>query len=181
MADIFVFGRLAGERSAELALSKNKRGPSAALRKRIEALEKIIENTLCRGTKEPIRPAALRAEIEDIAFRYIGFGRDEAGLRSALDRLAQLRLDKLPRVRPSSRSRVFNYDLIEIFELKNLIDVALAVASAGLERTETRGCHNRLDYLDQDDQNWLNHVLVSLEDMKFKVDKSPVEMDKDGN
>jgi len=65
---------------------------------------------------------------------------------------------------------------VEIFELGNLVDVAQVVARAALERTETRGCHNRLDYPDQDDQNWLNHVMVSLEGTRINIEKSPIEM-----
>ena len=40
-----------------------------------------------------------------------------------------------------------DYDLVEILELANLLDVGEAIARAALCRTETRGCHNRLDHL----------------------------------
>lgn len=180
MTDIFVFGRVAGERAAALACSRSRKGVTAGLRRQVAELEKRIENTLCRKPKAPLRTAALRAEVEDIMFRYVGFGREEKGLRTALECLAQLKADKLPRAVPSSRSRVFNYDLVEIFEVANLIDVGQAMATAALERTETRGCHNRLDFPDQDDQEWLCHVLVSMEGDRLRVDRSPVNMNADG-
>jgi len=179
MTDIFVFGRLAGERAALLAQRTVRKEPSDGLRKRVAALDKGIEEVFRRDPKEPIRPISLRAEIEDVMFRYVGFGRDEKGLLTAIERLAELREEKLPRTKPSSRSRVFNYDLVEVFELANLLDMGQAVARAALERTETRGCHNRLDYPDQDDQNWLIHILVSRQGDRLAVDKSPVVMSAD--
>lgn len=180
MTDIFVFGRVAGERAAALAHSKSRRGATAELGKRIGELEKKIENLFSRNPKVSIKIADLRSEVEDIMFRYVGFGREEKGLRTALDRLAEMKADKLPRALPSSSSRVYNYGLIEIFEVANLIDVGQALASAALERTETRGCHNRLDFPRQDDQKWLCHVLVRLEGDRMRVERCPVNMNPDG-
>jgi succinate dehydrogenase/fumarate reductase flavoprotein subunit len=176
MSDIFVFGRLAGERAAVLAQKTPRTAPSAGVRKKLAELDRRIEEVFYREPKAPIRPAGLRAEIEEIMFRCVGFGRDEKGLLRAIERLAEMKEEALPRTKPSSRSRIFNYDLVEIFELANLLDIGQAVARAALERTETRGCHNRLDYPDQDDQNWLVHILVSRQGDRLVVDKSPVVM-----
>lgn len=175
MTDIFVFGRQAGERAAVLACERQQKGPTRELLKKIADLEKMIENILFREPKNPIRVTALRAEVEDIMFKYVGFAREAKGLQAAMDRLAQLKAEKLPRVTPSSQSRNFNSSWVQILELGNLIDVGQAVARAALERTETRGCHNRLDFPEQDDERWLCHVLVRMEGDEFKVNRIPIE------
>jgi succinate dehydrogenase/fumarate reductase flavoprotein subunit len=60
--------------------------------------------------------------------------------------------------------------------LRNLLEIGRVIARAALERTETRGCHNRTDYPDQDDSQWLTHILISMHEGKLQVEKSPVVM-----
>lgn len=174
MTDIFVFGKIAGERAAELAREIPSPEPSPAMEARAAEEVSRLERTLSSEPPEPIRPAALRAEIESIMSTNVGFGRDHAGLERAIDRLAQMREEKLPRVATTSSSHVMDYDLIETLELANLLDVGQAIARAALHRTETRGCHNRLDHLVQKDDEWLVHLLVRREGETWRVDRSPV-------
>ena len=58
------------------------------------------------------------------------------------------------------KSNVFNTDLQQALELRNLLDVAETVAEASLERRESRGAHQRLDYTERDDENFLKHSLA---------------------
>ena len=174
MTDIFVFGKIAGERAAELVRELPNQMPSPAMQARATEEVRRVEQTLASAPCEPIRPATLRAEIESIMTTNVGFGRDQTGLQHALDRLAQMREEELPRVSTTSPSRVMDYDLIETLELANLIDVGQAIAQAALHRTETRGCHNRLDHMVQKDEEWLVHLLVRREGEAWRVDRSPV-------
>ena len=47
-----------------------------------------------------------------------------------------------------------------IAELRNLLDVAESVAGASLERRESRGAHQRLDFTERDDENFLKHSMA---------------------
>ena len=177
MTDIFVFGRIAGEQAAAIGCGAPRKAMSAGLQEQVAELQKSVEEAFERRPREALRTATLRAEIESIMFRFVGFGRQEAGLAEAIMRLDELEHDYLPRTAPLSRSRFYNYDLVEIFELRNLIDIGRVIARAALERTETRGCHNRSDYPDRDDSRWLKHVLVSMDKETLRVEKSPVITD----
>ena len=179
MTDIFVFGRLAGRQAAEEALSLGRQSPSPGLIAKAAELGKKVHGAATREPDRPLKPAALRMRIEELMFTRVGFGRDEAGLSSALEELARLKAEELPRVRPASRTRTYNYDLIEILELENLLDMGQAIALAALTRTEARGCHNRLDHPTQDDENWLNHVLIRLDGDRLTVDREPVRMGRE--
>ncbi|HEV7801051.1 MAG TPA: FAD-binding protein, partial [Burkholderiales bacterium] len=57
------------------------------------------------------------------------------------------------------KSRVFNTARVEALELDNLIETALATMISAEARTESRGAHDRSDYPDRDDVNWLKHTL----------------------
>ena len=62
-------------------------------------------------------------------------------------------------VKVSDRSLIWNSDLVETLELRNLLDVAETIAEGSLQRRESRGAHQRLDYIERDDVNFLKHSL----------------------
>jgi succinate dehydrogenase / fumarate reductase flavoprotein subunit len=57
------------------------------------------------------------------------------------------------------KSKVFNTARVEALELDNLVETAMATIISANARTESRGAHDRSDYPDRDDVNWLKHSL----------------------
>jgi len=57
------------------------------------------------------------------------------------------------------KSRVFNTARIEALELDNLMDTATATMISAEARKESRGAHDRSDFHQRDDGNWLKHTL----------------------
>jgi L-aspartate oxidase len=95
--------------------------------------------------------AALRAELRERAWRQIGLERDGAGLRELLAGVAPLRAEAHP---PRDRAEA---------ELRNLVDVAWAMATSALFREESRGAHFRTDFPASDDRRFRGHTWLEGE------------------
>jgi succinate dehydrogenase / fumarate reductase flavoprotein subunit len=71
---------------------------------------------------------------------------------------------KRPHVSITDRTMVWNSDLVEAIELDNLMYQAVVTMNSAANRTESRGGHAREDYPDRDDENWMKHTVVSIDE-----------------
>ena len=72
------------------------------------------------------------------------------------------------------KSMIWNTDLLEALELKNMVSLAYLTIGASLFRQESRGSHYRYDYPKRDDENWMYHTLSWYKDGKLINKKSDV-------
>ncbi|MCX7608877.1 MAG: hypothetical protein N2049_06640 [Anaerolineales bacterium] len=72
---------------------------------------------------------------------------------------------RLKHVCPTDTGSVFNLELMNIWELGNLLDLTEITTISALARTESRGAHAREDYPERDDKNWLKHTLAFVDEM----------------
>ena len=71
-------------------------------------------------------------------------------------------------------SASFNTELTAALELEFLLDVGEAVAHSALERTESRGSHQRTDYEERDDEQFLKHSLAYRTDDEPRIEYADV-------
>ena len=114
---------------------------------------------------------SLQRRVRDVMWERCAVSRTEHGLRSALAELAEVRA-ALPEVdvRPGAEGWS---DLAHALDLRGGLLAAEATVIGALERTETRGAHNRADFPNLDDTLRVNFY-TWLEDGRIGIRREPV-------
>ena len=172
LLDLVVFGKHAGLKAAEYAktaqFGKMPQDAESGAKSEFEALKK-------GSGKENVYD--LSNEMKNVMFTEVGVYRTEESMTEALNKIRELQ-KRFKEVKVSDTGKVFNTELLNAWELGNLLDIAEVVAASALNRKESRGGHSRVDYPERDDENWLKHTLVSKKDGKVEIKYKPVVITK---
>ncbi|MEK6734491.1 MAG: succinate dehydrogenase flavoprotein subunit [Pseudomonadota bacterium] len=105
-------------------------------------------------------PQDIKIELQLIMQENVGMFRTKKNLESSLKKLQDI-INKQFII--SDKSLIWNSELLEALETKNLAIQALITCYAALKREESRGAHFRVDFPVRDDENWLKHSLVYMD------------------
>ncbi|MGE5641847.1 MAG: FAD-binding protein [Byssovorax cruenta] len=172
LLDLVVFGKHAGLRAAEYV----KQADYEKLPVEAEAAARSQFDSLRNGSGDA-NAFDISTEMKKVMFNDVGIYRTGSIMESALDKIMELK-DRYKHVRVTDSGKIFNTELLNAWELGNMLDVAELVTICALNRTESRGGHTREDYPERDDKHWLKHTLACRENGKVKIDYKPVVITK---
>jgi fumarate reductase flavoprotein subunit len=158
LPELLVFGARAGREAAEWARD-HPTFSAASLEKQAQAEQERIARDFIRNDDGDERISTLRTEMQHTMESGCGIYRTEASLRETTVKLAELR-ERYERVKLDDHSLSFNTELTAALELGFMLDIAEAVAHSALQRTESRGSHQRTDFPGRDDGAFLKHSLA---------------------
>ena len=113
-------------------------------------------------------------EMQTVMMEKVGIYRKGPDMQAAVDQIQNL-LERYQKVRVQDAGHAFNTDLLELIELRNLLDLSLLTAASALNRQESRGAHSREDFPDRDDDNWLKHTLAYLDGDSVRIEYKMVD------
>ena len=173
LLETLVFGRETGRAVVEFLKSYTE--PSSD----IDAEAEKAENSAYEVVKKEsgVHFGEVLERLRDIMWDYVGVFRDENGLKTAISEIFKLR-EEAKNTYVLDKSKVYNTEFYNALELKNMLDLALVIATTALNRKESRGAHYRLDYPKRDDTNWLKHTLAYLKGNTVEITYKPVRMTK---
>ena len=157
LVELLVFGKSAAMSAIEHMKGLPKAN-AAALKARADESQARIREIFSRtnGTESM---SGLRKEMMDTMEKNAGLYREENGLKEAVAKLADLR-QRYHKIVLHDKSNVFNTDLFQVLELGSMLDCAQALVVSALARKESRGAHQRLDFVERDDQTFLRHSMA---------------------
>jgi succinate dehydrogenase / fumarate reductase flavoprotein subunit len=172
LLDLVVFGKHAGLKAAEYA----KQADYQNLPGKVEDGARSQFDTLRNGTGKE-NAFDISTEMKKVMFEDVGIYRNGSIMESALDKVLELK-ERFKHVHVTDTGKIFNTELLNAWELGNMLDVAELVTVCAMNRTESRGGHSREDYPQRDDENWLKHTLAWKEDGKVQIGYKPVVITK---
>ena len=169
LLDLIVFGKHAGLKAAEYSQGASfqtlPEDPTDFARAQFDAI---------RNAKGEENIIDVAKTMKEVMTDGVGMFRTGEGMQHALEVVRGLR-ERHKNIALVDRGKIFNTQLMNIWELGNLLQLAELVTVCALNRTESRGAHARDDYPKRDDANWLKHTLSWVrEDGKIDLGYKPV-------
>ncbi len=170
LLDLLVFGKSAGEQvvkdiAADLASMPDL--PADAADKTMARLARLDSATSGE------RVSDVGAEMRRTMQAHCGVFRFPDSLADGVKKMLAV-AERAKSTFIQDKSKVFNTARVEALELDNLIEVALATMISANARQESRGAHDRSDFPNRDDKNWMKHSLWFKEDNR--LDYKPVQL-----
>ena len=169
LLDIVVFGKACAENIHEQENSKDKVGDcdNEKLQEYIDYYKNLLHK------KGDVNVSDLRLEMQKVMQKHAGVFRNDKLLQKGVNKLNEL-YKKFPDVSIDDKGDVFNTEFIEMLELKNLLDNAMATIHSANYRKESRGAHSHDDYPERNDDDWLVHTLAYLDGNTIDLKKRSV-------
>ncbi|MGI3169158.1 succinate dehydrogenase flavoprotein subunit [Pseudooceanicola sp. C21-150M6] len=180
LIDLVVFGRAAAIKAGKVV---DPEAPNPVLNK--ASLDKAFDRfDFYRNADGGVPTAELRLEMQRTMQSDAAVFRASETLKEGVEKMTEIAA-KLPDLKVTDRSLVWNSDLMETLELTNLMPNALATIVGAEARHESRGAHAHEDYAERDDENWRVHTISRVEgntvDLTYRpVIKDPLTTEDEG-
>ena len=170
LLELITMGQFVGRKiTTEFSEEPPETLPSEAGEKTFARLARFLE------AKGPEKTVSLRSALQSTMTEKVGVFRREEAMSEALETIKEL-MDRSAAVSILNKSLLFNQELLERWELDNLLTNALVLAESARHRRESRGGHSREDFPDRsDDFNY--HTLAYMPEFgRIKLGKRTIDM-----
>jgi succinate dehydrogenase / fumarate reductase flavoprotein subunit len=168
LLDLIVFGKHAGLNAAEFANGAVLQTlPADAADFARSQFDTLLNSSGSENAMD------IAVEMKKVMMEHVGVFRTEVGMRTALEKVRELK-ERFRHVRIGDRGKIFNTELLNTWEMGNLLDLAEVTAASALARQESRGAHAREDFPKRDDTNWMQHTMAWMREGEIELRYKPV-------
>ncbi|HEY9713320.1 MAG TPA: FAD-binding protein, partial [Chroococcales cyanobacterium] len=168
LSDLIVFGRRAGLGAAEYA--KGLTDKPKVSDDMIKQAKDELEEPFSRPDGK--NPYDIARQLNQIMSTYVGIYREEGDLKTAIEKLGELK-QQVKQVGIKG-GRAFNPGWHLCRDLKNMLICSEAIARSALSRKESRGAHSRLDYPNTDPEFGKFNTSVFKDGDEMKLEQRPL-------
>ena len=165
LIDLVVFGKAAADRISDTTSkdTPNNDIPQSVVDEAVAS----FDNT--RNSEGDVSTSELRSNMQKVMQKHCAVFRDDQIMSEGSKLIEEIWFGSTE-IKIKDKSMIWNTDLLETLEYKNLIEQAVVTMNSALNRKESRGAHAREDYKERDDKNWMKHTLSWLEEKSCKID-----------
>ena len=139
--------------------------------------DKIIERfDKIRNSNGNLKTGEIRINMQKIMQKNCSVFRNHDLISEGIKKMTEVE-NSYNDLNVKDKSLIFNTDLVEALELDNLLIQSKVTLHSALDRKESRGAHAREDYSIRDDEKYLKHTLVWVENNNVVLGSRPVNMD----
>ncbi len=169
LLECVVYGRRTGAAIARFV--QNRKLPDLDQQRYLHEARHQIQSLLDQpGT---YRIDQVRQNFQDCMTTYCGVFRTQELMQMGLEKLQEIR-QQATQMRLDDQEQLWNTEIIEALELRNLMIVGELILTGALQRQESRGAHFREDYPQRDDTNYLKHTLAYYSAAGIDIQYMPV-------
>jgi len=165
LIDLVVFGKAAADRINDTTSKEtaNNDIPQSVVDNAVARFDKT------RNSEGDVPTSELRSSMQKVMQKHCAVFRDDQIMSEGSKLIEEIWFGSTE-IKIKDKSMIWNTDLLETLEYKNLIEQAVVTMNSALNRKESRGAHAREDYKERDDKNWMKHTLSWLEEKSCKID-----------
>ncbi len=166
LTDLVVFGRRAGGGAGEYA----KKAVSVPKVNSADAEKAVRENLVFFENKGGENPYTLQQDLQEMMHTYAGIIRTESDLETALQELTKL--ERRAGNMFVSGGRAYNPGWNLAMDMRSNLICSRAIATAALERRESRGGHARADFPEYDKELGKINLVIKNDGGAMKFEKA---------
>lgn len=165
LLDIVVFGRAAALRIADIASPGDAIAPLPS-DKGMKSVADLDNLRYAEGTRST---SEIRSDMQQVMQEHAAVYRTSETLSEGVTKIDDV-AQSFDDVKVTDKSLIWNTDLIETLECRNLLGCATTTMYGAERRKESRGAHAHENYPDRDDGEWMKHTVAYFDEETKKTD-----------